>query len=94
MAICRLPELDANSGRFYASRCDRLVFDLADDLAAGSDYILKSAADEKLLVYGISSGALKAAVREHLARSPYVKRARPAEQHEGGDQVTVVELRG
>jgi dsDNA-specific endonuclease/ATPase MutS2 len=37
---------------------------------------------------------LKAAVRESLARSPYVSGARPAEQHEGGDGVTVATLRG
>jgi DNA mismatch repair protein MutS2 len=46
------------------------------------------------VLHGHGSGALKAAVREHLARSPYVSRARPAEQHEGGDGVTVVELAG
>ena len=46
------------------------------------------------VLHGHGSGALKSAVREHLARSPYVKRARPAAQHEGGDQVTVAELRG
>ncbi|MSQ70115.1 MAG: alpha/beta fold hydrolase [Betaproteobacteria bacterium] len=34
----------------------------AEDLAAGSEYILKRARSEKLLVYGISSGALKAAL--------------------------------
>jgi pimeloyl-ACP methyl ester carboxylesterase len=34
----------------------------ADDLAAGSEYILKNAKDKKLFVYGISSGALKAAL--------------------------------
>ena len=34
----------------------------ADDLAAGSDYVLKTSRAEKLLVYGISSGALKAAL--------------------------------
>jgi pimeloyl-ACP methyl ester carboxylesterase len=34
----------------------------ADDLAAGSDYILKTTGADKLLVYGISSGALKAAL--------------------------------
>ncbi|MGC2519756.1 MAG: alpha/beta fold hydrolase [Burkholderiales bacterium] len=33
----------------------------ADDLAAGSEYILKATGAQKLLVYGISSGALKAA---------------------------------
>jgi pimeloyl-ACP methyl ester carboxylesterase len=34
----------------------------ADDLAAGSDYILKTTGAKNLLVYGISSGALKAAL--------------------------------
>jgi pimeloyl-ACP methyl ester carboxylesterase len=34
----------------------------ADDLAAGSDYVLKNSSHKKLLVYGISSGALKAAL--------------------------------
>jgi DNA mismatch repair protein MutS2 len=44
------------------------------------------------VLHGHGSGALKAAVRESLARSPYVKKARAAEQHEGGDGVTVAEL--
>src|SRR5260221_8448085 len=34
----------------------------ADDLAAGSQYILEKTGAKKLLVYGISSGALKAAL--------------------------------
>src|SRR5580765_979738 len=34
----------------------------ADDLAAGTEYILRTANTRKLLVYGISSGALKAAL--------------------------------
>jgi pimeloyl-ACP methyl ester carboxylesterase len=34
----------------------------ADDLAAGSEYILKATGAKGLLVYGISSGALKAAL--------------------------------
>jgi len=34
----------------------------ADDLAAGAEYILARARHKKLLVYGISSGALKAAL--------------------------------
>jgi pimeloyl-ACP methyl ester carboxylesterase len=33
----------------------------ADDLAAGTDYVLKHSHHEKLLMYGISSGALRAA---------------------------------
>jgi pimeloyl-ACP methyl ester carboxylesterase len=34
----------------------------ADDLAAGTDYVLKTTGAKKLLVYGISSGALRAAL--------------------------------
>src|SRR5688500_4403727 len=34
----------------------------ADDLAAGSEYILKATGAKNLLLYGISSGALKAAL--------------------------------
>jgi pimeloyl-ACP methyl ester carboxylesterase len=34
----------------------------ADDLAAGSEYITKATGADKLLVYGISSGALRAAL--------------------------------
>src|SRR5437660_2007134 len=34
----------------------------ADDLAAGSEYVLRHSPAKKLLVYGISSGALKAAL--------------------------------
>jgi len=50
-------------GRSDKSRpinCD--IANGADDLAAGSQYILQTARTEKLLVYGISSGALKAAL--------------------------------
>jgi pimeloyl-ACP methyl ester carboxylesterase len=34
----------------------------ADDLAAGTEYVLKHSQQKKLLVYGISSGALRAAL--------------------------------
>ncbi len=50
-------------GRSDKSRpinCD--IANGADDLAAGSDYILRASGAKKLLVYGISSGALKAAL--------------------------------
>ena len=42
-----------------------LYFDIsngADDLAAASDYIMKTSGAKKFLVYGISSGALRAAM--------------------------------
>jgi len=50
-------------GRSDKSRpinCD--IANGADDLAAGSEYILKTTGAKKLLVYGISSGALRAAL--------------------------------
>ena len=50
-------------GRSDKSRpinCD--IANGADDLAAGSEYILKATGAGKLLVYGISSGALRAAL--------------------------------
>src|SRR5205085_1048808 len=50
-------------GRSDKSRpinCD--ISNGADDLAAGSEYVLRHSGAKKLLVYGISSGALKAAL--------------------------------
>ena len=50
-------------GRSEKSRpinCD--IANGADDLAAGSEYVLRASGADKLLVYGISSGALKAAM--------------------------------
>ena len=50
-------------GRSDKSRpvnCD--ISNGADDLAAGTDYIQKTTGAKKLLVYGISSGALRAAL--------------------------------
>jgi DNA mismatch repair protein MutS2 len=56
------------------------------------DRALRAGEERVHVLHGHGSGALKAAVREHLQRSPYVSRSRAAEQHEGGDGVTVAEL--
>jgi pimeloyl-ACP methyl ester carboxylesterase len=48
------------SDKSRAINCD--IPNGADDLAAGSEYILKTSGAKKLLVYGISSGALRAAL--------------------------------
>jgi DNA mismatch repair protein MutS2 len=44
------------------------------------------------VIHGFGTGALRRAVREHLAASPYVTRAENAEPSEGGDGVTIAVL--
>jgi len=60
-----------NEGYGRSDKSRPINFDIAngaDDLAAGSEYVLRAGGTQKLLVYGISSGALKAAV--FAARHP------------------------
>ena len=52
-----------NEGYGRSDKHRDINFDIsngADDLAAGSDYVMKATGAKKLLFYGISSGALKA----------------------------------
>src|SRR3979490_1195143 len=54
-----------NEGHGRSDKKRPINFDIsngADDLAAGSEYILSRVKQKKLLLYGISSGALKAAL--------------------------------
>lgn len=54
-----------NEGYGRSSKHRDINFDIpngADDLAAGTEYILQHARSRKLMVYGISSGALKGAL--------------------------------
>ena len=46
-----------------------------------------------VILHGHGTGALKQALRDHLAASPYVQAFRPGDRHEGGDAITVVTLR-
>ncbi|HVZ72119.1 MAG TPA: Smr/MutS family protein [Polyangia bacterium] len=45
------------------------------------------------VIHGHGTGALRKEIRAYLARSPYVARWAPGEPRQGGDGVTVVELR-
>lgn len=69
-----------------------------DDAVAQVDRFL----DESLLagresifvIHGHGTGALRTAVRAHLAKHRAVESFRPGEQSEGGDGVTVAFLKG
>jgi DNA mismatch repair protein MutS2 len=45
------------------------------------------------ILHGHGTGALKAAVRSDLRRSPYVQRSEPGTRSQGGEGITVVELK-
>lgn len=46
-----------------------------------------------MIIHGHGTGAVKTAVRENLSASSYVEKFRPGESYEGGDGVTIVEVR-
>ena len=56
------------------------------------DELLRAGQDAGYLIHGHGTGALRNALREHLAASPGVESIRPGEPGEGGDGVTVVTL--
>ncbi len=45
------------------------------------------------ILHGLGTGALRNAVRQHLKRSAYVRRQAPGNRSQGGDGITVVELK-
>jgi DNA mismatch repair protein MutS2 len=57
------------------------------------DRLYAEGAPEALVLHGHGTGALKAALRDHLAASPYVGAFRRGDDHEGGDAVTIVTFR-
>ena len=77
------------------SRCDLRglrVDEALDRLVEALDRAASAGLDHFLVVHGIGTGALRRAVREHLAESPYVKRFLPGAPEEGGEGVTIVDL--
>lgn len=57
------------------------------------DDALRAGLDRVRVIHGHGTGALKAEVRRFLADSPHVARRRPGGPGEGGDGVTIVDLR-
>ncbi|MFL5271408.1 MAG: Smr/MutS family protein, partial [Anaeromyxobacteraceae bacterium] len=69
------------------------VEDLLREVERFLDRLYSDGAADALIVHGHGTGALKAALREHLAASPYVGNFRAGDRHEGGDAATVVAFR-
>jgi DNA mismatch repair protein MutS2 len=77
------------------SRCDLRglrVDEALDRLIETLDLAASAGRAHLVVIHGIGTGALRRAVREHLAESPYVTRFLPGAPEEGGEGVTVVEL--
>ena len=70
---------------------------MVDEALASLDIFLDNALLAHLetvrIIHGKGTGAVRAAVREHLKRSRYIKSFRPGRYGEGEDGVTVAELR-
>ena len=58
------------------------------------DQLLRTRNTYGFVLHGHGTGALKSAVRSHLAASKHVVRSRPAEPGEGGDAFTVLWIEG
>jgi DNA mismatch repair protein MutS2 len=56
------------------------------------DECLLASREVVFIIHGFGTGALRSAVRDHIAALPGVVRWRPGQEKEGGDGVTVVWL--
>jgi len=77
------PQLDMRGSR---------VEDALEELETYLNDAVMSGVSSVRILHGKGTGALRAAVREHLARHPLVQSSEPAPQREGGDGVTIVKL--
>lgn len=69
------------------------VEDALDSLELYLDEVSLASLQEVIVIHGHGTGALKQAVRDYLAQSPYVASFRPGNDSEGGDGVCVVKIR-
>jgi len=77
-------------------RCDvrgMRAEDALSELESFLDRGMRSGEEAAIIIHGHGTGALRQAIRDYLAASPYIRMYRPGENHEGGDGVTVVALR-
>lgn len=69
------------------------VLDALDKLDKYLDEASLSNLPQVTIIHGAGTGALRQAVREYLAESPYVKSFRMGEDFEGSDGVSIVEMK-
>ncbi|WP_434389718.1 endonuclease MutS2 [Melittangium boletus] len=77
-------------------RCDvrgMRAEDALGELESFLDRGMRSGEEAAIIIHGHGTGALRQAIRDYLAASPYIRMFRPGENHEGGDGVTVVAFR-
>lgn len=67
--------------------------DALDAVVAALDRATLDGAPFLRIIHGHGTGKLKVTLREYLKNSPYVSSTRPGDRAEGGDGVTVVQLR-
>ncbi len=85
----------ANLSAGGTDRCDlrgQRVDEALDRLEEALDAATREGRDALTIVHGVGTGALRRAIRESLARSPYVDRFLPGSADEGGEGVTVAHL--
>jgi DNA mismatch repair protein MutS2 len=63
-----------------------------EQLDAYLDQALLAGLDEAVILHGAGTGALRRAIRDHLAEHPRVRDTRPGRREEGGDQATIAQL--
>ena len=68
------------------------VEDALDELEIYLDKASLANLSPVTIIHGHGTGALKSAVRDFLATSPYVAKFRPGEDSEGGDGVSIVDI--
>lgn len=71
----------------------KMVDEALEEVVAALDRAALAGAPLVRVIHGHGTGRLKAAVRDYLGRSPYVKEYRFGDRSEGGDGVTVARLR-
>ena len=64
-----------------------------DEVVAALDRAALEGAPFLRIIHGHGTGKLKATLREYLKASPYVASTRPGDRNEGGDGVTIVDVR-